>query len=66
LYWDARRKKSDGLVGVISPAAPEGTIFYRGAEKRTCESLEDGSKSEGSKAGQVHREVFSKTVAFRL
>jgi len=52
LYWDAEAKKRGWVV--ISPAAPEGTIFYRGAENELANLLEEVSKSVEFEGGKVH------------
>jgi pimeloyl-ACP methyl ester carboxylesterase len=51
LYWEPQAKKRGWVV--ISPAAPEGMIFYTGAENEIPNLLDEVSKSvkfEGNKA----------------
>lgn len=52
LYWEAQAKKRGWVV--ISPAAPEGTNFYSGAESELTNLLDEVSKSVAFEGGKVH------------
>src|SRR5260370_30278556 len=52
LYWEAQAKKRGWVV--ISPAAPEGTNFYSGAESELTNLLDEVSKSVVFEGGKVH------------
>lgn len=52
LYWEAQAKKRGWVV--ISPAAPEGTSFYSGAENELANLLDEVSKSVQFEGGKAH------------
>ena len=52
LYWESQAKKRGWVV--ISPAAPEGTTFYTGAENEIPNLLNEISKSVEFEGGKVH------------
>jgi hypothetical protein len=51
LYWEPQAKKRGWAV--ISPAAPEGTTFYTGAENEIQNLLDEISKSVKFEGGKV-------------
>jgi poly(3-hydroxybutyrate) depolymerase len=52
LYWEAQAKRRGWVV--ISPAAPEGTNFYSGAESELTNLLDEVSRSVVFEGGKVH------------
>jgi len=52
LYWEPEAKKRGWVV--ISPAAPEGTSFYTGAESELTKLLDEVSKSVIFEGGKAH------------
>lgn len=52
LYWEAQAKKRGWVL--ISPAAPEGTSFYSGAENELTYLIDEVSKSVEFEGGKVH------------
>jgi predicted peptidase len=52
VFWEAEAKKRGWVV--ISPAAPEGTTFYNGAEKELLGLLDEVAKTVRFEGGKVH------------
>jgi pimeloyl-ACP methyl ester carboxylesterase len=52
LYWEAQAKRRGWVV--ISPAAPEGTNFYSGAESELTNLLDEVSRFVVFEGGKVH------------